>query len=69
MLLGRSLLSRLHESFEIEVPGVWLIYLAVGDVGESVRRVVEEGGGVVKRLGGDGGVVVRDLVGGVVVLV
>lgn len=53
----------------VGVPGVWLIYLTVGDVGESVRRVVEAGGGVVKRLGGDGGVVVRDLVGGVVVLV
>lgn len=30
------------------LPPVWLIYLPVGDVEESVRRVAEEGGAVIK---------------------
>ena len=49
------------------LPAVWLIYLPVGDLGESLRRV-EDGGGEVLRSnrGSDGGytsAVIRDPVG------
>jgi predicted enzyme related to lactoylglutathione lyase len=49
------------------LPSVWLLYLPVGDLAESLRRVREEGGEVVKeRKGSDGALayaVVRDPVG------
>lgn len=48
-------------------PPVWLIYLTVGDLSESLRRAREEGGEVVKSVEGkDGGysyAVIRDPVG------
>ena len=50
-----------------DLPPVWLIYLPVGDLGESLRRVEEEGGAVLKSVRGrDGAYVyaaVRDPVG------
>ena len=49
------------------LPPVWLVYLPVGDLAESLRRVSEEGGKVIKTTqGADGQVVtavVRDPVG------
>lgn len=37
------------------LPPVWMIYLPVGDLDESLRRVEAEGGKVVKTMkGGDG---------------
>lgn len=49
------------------LPPVWLIYLPVGDLDESLRRVDEEGGKVIRRLARDGGArdfaVVQDPVG------
>jgi predicted enzyme related to lactoylglutathione lyase len=37
------------------LPPVWMIYLPVGDLDESLRRVEEEGGTVLKTMrGGDG---------------
>ena len=54
------------------VPPVWMIYLPVGDVTESIRRVSEEGGKIVKAPLGSNGVhsyaVVQDPVGGCVTL-
>jgi len=50
-----------------DLPPVWLIYLPVGDLDESLRRVEEEGGEVLRAArGSDAGfayAVVRDLVG------
>lgn len=49
-----------------ELPLVWLIYLPVGDLAESLRRVGEGGGEVVRSGGSDGEsayVVIRDPVG------
>jgi uncharacterized protein len=37
------------------LPPVWMIYLPVADLAESLRRVQEEGGKVVKIMQGDGG--------------
>jgi predicted enzyme related to lactoylglutathione lyase len=37
------------------LPPVWMIYLPVGDLAESLRRVEEEGGRVVTVLQGEGG--------------
>ncbi len=49
------------------LPPVWLIYLPVGDLAESLRRVPEEGGEVVWSMRGEDGqhayAVVRDPVG------
>lgn len=54
------------------LPPVWLIYLPVGDLTESLRRVENEGGTVVKTMTGDDGqvmvAVVRDPVGAFVAL-
>jgi predicted enzyme related to lactoylglutathione lyase len=38
-----------------DLPPVWMIYLAVGDLAESIRRVTEEGGKVVKATTGEAG--------------
>ncbi len=50
-----------------DLPPVWLIYLPVGDLAESLRRVRNEGGDVVQVVQGKGGeyryAVVRDPVG------
>jgi hypothetical protein len=49
------------------LPPVWMIYLPVGDLAESLRRVDEEGGEVVKAMRGKDGeyvyAAVRDPVG------
>lgn len=37
------------------LPTVWMIYLPVGDLAESLRRVPEEGGTVVKAMQGEDG--------------
>ncbi|HEU4321902.1 MAG TPA: VOC family protein [Roseiflexaceae bacterium] len=39
----------------VGLPPVWLLYLAVGDLAESLRRVEEEGGKVVKTTQGEHG--------------
>ncbi len=48
-----------------DLPPVWLIYLSIGDLDESVRRVKEEGGRVLKVSEVEGGrfAVVQDPVG------
>lgn len=55
------------------LPPVWMIYLPVGDLDESLRRVEEQGGTVLKSMkGGDGKYVyaaVRDPVGASLALV
>jgi predicted enzyme related to lactoylglutathione lyase len=48
------------------LPPVWIIYLPVGDLAESLRRVPEEGGKIIKAMppGDDGGyAVIQDPVG------
>jgi len=49
------------------LPPVWLIYLPVGDIDESLRRVEEEGGKMVKAVQADDGkhafAVIQDPVG------
>lgn len=56
----------------VGLPPVWLLYLPVGDLAESLRRVREEGGKVVKeKQGADGGyayAVIQDPVGGYLAL-
>lgn len=39
----------------VGLPPVWMIYLPVGDLGESLRRVQEEGGKVIKAMQGEDG--------------
>jgi uncharacterized protein len=39
----------------VDLPPVWLIYLPVGDLAESLRRVQAEGGQVIKVMQGKGG--------------
>ncbi len=55
------------------LPPIWMIYLPVGDLAESVRRVREEGGKIIKATRGDDGeyayAVIQDLVGAYVALV
>ncbi len=55
------------------LPPVWMICLPVGDLAESVRRVQEEGGKIIKATRGDDGeyarAVVQDLVGACLSLV
>jgi predicted enzyme related to lactoylglutathione lyase len=50
-----------------DLPPVWMLYLPVGDLAESLRRVAEEGGAVIKTMqGADGAYVyaaVRDPAG------
>jgi uncharacterized protein len=54
------------------LPPVWLLYLPVGDFDESLRRVSEEGGEILKETrGGEGGhtyAVIQDPVGACVAL-
>ena len=51
----------------LDLPAVWLIYLPVGDLAESVRRVEEEGGKLLKTMRGADGeytcAVIQDPVG------
>jgi len=55
------------------LPPVWMIYLPVGDLAESVRRVREEGGKIIKATRGNDEeyacAVVQDLVGACLALV
>ena len=55
------------------LPPVWMIYLPVGDLAESLRRVREEGGKVIKATRGKDGesacAVVQDPVGACLALV
>ena len=55
------------------LPAIWVIYLAVGDLAESLRRVQEEGGKIIKvTKGGDGAnasAVIQDPVGACLALV
>jgi predicted enzyme related to lactoylglutathione lyase len=55
------------------LPPTWMIYLPVGDLAESVRRVREEGGKIIKATRGNDGeyacAVVQDLVGACLALV
>lgn len=50
-----------------DLPPVWMIYLAVGDLAESLRRVEEDGGSVIKAVKNDDGefvyAAIRDPVG------
>lgn len=39
----------------VGLPAVWMIYLPVGDLAESLRCVQEEGGKVIKAMQGEGG--------------
>lgn len=45
------------------IPSVWLIHLPVGDLGESLRRVSEEGGEVIREYAEEKYAVIRDPVG------
>lgn len=45
------------------LPPIWMLYLPVGDLAESLRRVREEGGQVVKATPGAVHAVIRDPVG------
>jgi len=51
----------------VGLPPVWMLYLPVGDLAESLRRVEEEGGTVIKTMQGEDGeyhyAAVRDPVG------
>jgi hypothetical protein len=38
-----------------DLPPVWMLYLPVGDLAESLRRVAEEGGEVIKAVQGEDG--------------
>jgi predicted enzyme related to lactoylglutathione lyase len=57
----------------VGLPRVWLIYLPVGDLAESLRRVQEEGGTSIKATQGAGGesvyAVVQDPVGAYLALI
>jgi predicted enzyme related to lactoylglutathione lyase len=56
----------------VGLPSVWMIYLPVGDLAESLRRVQEEGGKVIKAMQGEDGAyvyaAVQDPVGAYVAL-
>lgn len=55
------------------LPPVWMLYLPVGDLAESLRRVAEEGGEVIKAVRGEDGTdvyaAVQDPVGAYLVFV
>ena len=55
------------------LPPIWMIYLPVGDLAESVRRVREEGGKIIKATQGNDGAyeyaVIQDPVGAYLALV
>ena len=57
----------------LDLPPVWMIYLPVGDLAESVRRVGEEGGKIIKVTRAKDGeyacAVFQDLVGAYLALV
>ncbi|HBE66761.1 MAG TPA: hypothetical protein DDW52_01300 [Planctomycetaceae bacterium] len=51
------------ESEKHELPSVWLLHLPVNDLAESLRRVGDGGGEVMKKFDGEGYAIVRDPVG------
>jgi len=57
----------------LDLPPIWMIYLPVGDLAESLRRVGEEGGKIIKATRGNDGeygyAVVQDPVGACLALV
>jgi uncharacterized protein len=57
----------------LDLPPVWLVYLPVGDLAESLRRVREEGGTIIRETRGPDGesvyAVVQDPVGAYLALV
>jgi uncharacterized protein len=57
----------------VGLPPVWMIYLPVGDLAESLRRVQEEGGRVIKAMQGEDGehvyAAVQDPVGAYLALI
>jgi hypothetical protein len=57
----------------LDLPPIWMIYLPVGDLAESLRRVREEGGKIVKETAGPDGdctcAVIEDPVGVTLALV
>ena len=64
---------RLARGLNLGLPPIWMIYLPVGDLAESVRRVQEEGGKIIKATRGNDGeyasAVVQDPVGAYLALV
>ncbi len=54
---------RQASSGDNDIPAIWLIHLPVGDIAESLRRVQECGGQVIKKSAEAGCAVVRDPVG------
>jgi predicted enzyme related to lactoylglutathione lyase len=64
---GRAVAGVCHaRGVNRELPHAWIIYLSVGDLAESLRRVVEEGGEVVRSGDSEGELayaVIRDPVG------
>jgi hypothetical protein len=55
--------SPAFDSEDNDIPAIWLIHLPVGDIAESLRRVQECGGQVIKESAEAGYAVVRDPVG------
>jgi uncharacterized protein len=59
--------------WNVDLPPIWMIYLPVGDIDESLRRVEEEGGKVIKSAQGKDGkyayAAVQDPVGACLALV
>jgi uncharacterized protein len=57
----------------VGLPSVWMLYLPVGDLAESLRRVQEEGGKIIKAMQGDDGqyayAAVQDPVGAYLALI
>jgi predicted enzyme related to lactoylglutathione lyase len=51
----------------VGLPPVWMLYLPVGDLVESIRRIEQEGGEVIKAVRGEDGkyvyAAVQDVVG------
>ena len=54
---------RQARSEKTDIPAIWLIHLPVDDLAESLRRVSEGGGQVIKEFAEAGYAVVRDPVG------
>lgn len=71
---GKSAAGICHaRGMNADLPPVWMLYLPVGDLGESLRRVTEEGGRIIKAVPGEDGAcayaVIQDPVGAYLALV
>ena len=66
-------LEKLSQRDESELPPVWLIYLPVGNLTESLRRVQDEGGKIIKTTKNNNGkytyAAIQDPVGAYLALV